>query len=113
MEMIMKRNENVRKRIFVRIRGERNLSEHQTNRLFSRMEKLVDHLQHSHAIVAYHRMNGDFCLHTATLKNYRKVFRKPFTFEQLSKGILIFWCEERKMWLNLHIENFMEWRAVQ
>lgn len=99
--------------MYFRIRAEKELPHAEINRIIARTERLIDYLQHSYAVIAYNKMNGEFCLQTVTLKDYKKAFGRVFDFERMSKGQMVFWCKERGMWLNLHLANFLEWRAVQ
>lgn len=74
-----------------------------------RLEKLIVHLQYGHALIAYHKQNGEFCLVEGTLIGYEHSFGKQYNAEQI-KSTLVYWNVEQQGWRTFQVENFLEWK---
>ena len=76
-----------------------------------RLEALINHLQYGHAVIAYRKQDGCFCLATATLLYYEKDFRRKYDADRIQNTV-VYWNTEQQAWRTFRIENFLEWKPV-
>lgn len=107
-----KEREQVKNRLKFRIMLEKECTESCAEWMTDRIESLIDHIQYGHALIAYKRQDGRFCLAKATLIYYERTFGKTPGLKQIKGGTLIYWDVEAQGWRNLMVENFLEWRPV-
>jgi len=90
---------------------ERSISQKLVQERIYRLESLLDHMLHGHAVVAFHRKDGEFRLTKATLIRYDWFFRKPFSINEI-KHTIPYWDVSEQGWRTFELENFLEWRPV-
>lgn len=76
-----------------------------------RIAALVEHLQYGHALIAYRKQNGEFCLVKATLIDYETDFKRPYDASRIQSTV-VYWNVELQGWRTFQLENFLEWRPV-
>ena len=64
-----------------------------------------------HAMIAYHKQNGDFKFVKGTLIYYEAEFHKAYDPVKV-EGAIVYWDVEQQGWRTFLVENFMEWRPV-
>lgn len=77
-----------------------------------RLERLLDHMLYGHAMIAYHKQNGDFKFVKGTLIYYEAEFHKAYDPTKV-EGAVVYWDVEQQGWRTFLVENFMEWRPIQ
>ena len=73
--------------------------------------KIVGHMLYGHAMIAYHKQNGDFKFVKGTLIYYEAEFHKAYDPTKV-EGAVVYWDVEQQGWRTFLVENFMEWRPV-
>lgn len=104
--------EQMRNRLTYRIMQEKEYTEECAKWMVNRIERLVDHMQYGHALLAYKRQDGEFKLAKGTLLYHARAFGRAYSLEQMKGGTLVYWDVEAQGWRNLLVENFLEWRPV-
>ena len=104
-------SETMRKRWKRRIVAEKAYDGNTAEWMALRLEALLDHMLYGHALIAYHKQNGEFRLVKATLVHYRGDFHKEFDPGKID-GAVVHWDVEQQGWRTFQVENFLEWRPV-
>ncbi len=75
------------------------------------LEALLDHMLYGHAMIAYHKQDGNFRFVKGTLIYYESEFHKVYDSTKV-EGAVVYWDIEQQGWRTFQVENFMEWRPV-
>ena len=94
-----------------RIVMEKSYPESTAQWMAERLERLLDHMMYGHAMIAYHKQNGDFRFVKGTLIYYEAEFHKAYDPTKID-GAVVYWDVEQQGWRTFQVENFMEWRPV-
>ena len=95
-----------------RIVMEKSYPESTAQWMAERLERLLDHMLYGHAMIAYHKQNGDFKFVKGTLVYYEAEFHKAYDPAKID-GAIVYWDVEQQGWRTFLVENFMEWRPIQ
>lgn len=79
--------------------------------MVKRIEALIDYMQYGHAVIAYYKQDGTFCLVRATLRHYETDFGQPYDADKMYTT-LVYQDVELQRWNTFRIENFLEWKPV-
>ena len=91
---------------------EKDYTEQCSEWMAERLETLLDHMLYGHAMIAYHKQNGDFKFVKGTLIYYEAEFHKAYDPTKV-EGTIVYWDVEQQGWRTFLVENFMEWRPIQ
>ena len=91
---------------------EKDYTEQCSEWMAERLETLLDHMLYGHAMIAYHKQNGDFKFVKGTLIYYEAEFHKVYDPTKV-EGTIVYWDVEQQGWRTFLVENFMEWRPIQ
>lgn len=94
-----------------RIVMEKSYPESAAQWMAERLEALLDHMLYGHAMIAYHKQDGDFRFVKGTLIYYESEFHKVYDSTKV-EGAVVYWDIEQQGWRTFQVENFMEWRPV-
>lgn len=104
-------SEAMREKWKKRIMLEKSYSEKTAKWMAQRLDDLLDHIQYGHAIIAYHKQNGEFRFVKATLINYVTEFHREYDVTRV-EGAVVYWDVEQQGWRTFRVENFLEWRPT-
>ena len=91
-------SETMRKRWKRRIVAEKAYDGNTAEWMALRLEALLDHMLYGHALIAYHKQNGEFKFVKATLIYYRGEFHKEFDPGKI-EGAVVHWDVEQQGWI--------------
>lgn len=94
-----------------RIMNEKGISEKCAERTVRMCIKLIERMQYGHAMIAFRKQDGTFCLEKGTLVGYEKFFHKEYHIRKEQESIL-YWSVEQHAWRRFLIENLLEWKAT-
>lgn len=94
-----------------RIILEKNYTETCAEWMAQRLEALVEYMQYGHALIAYRKQNGTFCLAKGTLIYYETEFKRKYDATRIQSAV-VYWDVDLQAWRTFQLENFMEWKPV-
>lgn len=104
-------NEAMKAKWARRIVLEKNYTQSGATWMAERLATLIDHMQYSHAAIAYHKQDGSFCLVTGTLRYYEASFQKKHDITRIQSAV-VYWDVELQSWRTFQLENFLEWKPI-
>lgn len=94
-----------------RIMNEKGIPEKEANKIAQKGIELTERMQYGHAMIAFSKRDGTFCLEQGTLVGYEKFFHKAYSITQKQSSI-VYWNVEQHAWRRFMIENLIEWKAT-
>lgn len=94
-----------------RMMAEKELSEADAGWLAIRLSELIDYMQYGHALIAYHKQDGTFCLVTGTLIYYLGNFHYEYNVTRVHSTV-VYWNVEKQGWRTFMLENLLEWKPI-
>lgn len=94
-----------------RMINEKGISEKCAEQITQKVIKLTERMQYGHAMIAFHKQDGTFCLEQGTLVGYEKFFHRIYRITQEQESI-VYWNMEQHAWRRFMIENLLEWKAT-
>lgn len=72
---------------------------------------LIMSMKKGHAMIAYQRQDGSFCMCIGTLETYKQFFNKELCYVAL-KNTIPYWDEEQEEWRTFRTENLLSWKDM-
>ena len=94
-----------------RIMAEKGISEKEAEKIVKKSIEAAERMLYGHAMIAFNKQDGTFCMEQGTLIGYEKFFHRKFMLTAKQESI-IYWSEEQQAWRRFMIGNLMEWRAI-
>lgn len=94
-----------------RIMNEKGISEKCAEKIAIMGIELIERMQYGHALIAFRKQDGTFCLEQGTLIGYEKFFHKEYHIRKEQESIL-YWSVEQHAWRRFRIENLLDWKAT-
>ena len=94
-----------------RIMAEKGISEKEAEKIVKKNIEAAERMLYGHAMIAFNKQDGTFCMEQGTLIGYEKFFHRKFILTAKQESI-IYWSEEQKGWRRFMIGNLMEWKAI-
>lgn len=94
-----------------RIMTEKGFSEEEAKKIVKKNIEASERMLYGHAMIAFYKQDGTFCMDQGTLVGYEKFFHRKFTFTERQESI-VYWSEERKAWRRFMISNLLEWKPI-
>lgn len=94
-----------------RIMNEKGISEKCADRIVQKSIELTEHMQYEHVMIAFHKLDGTFCMEKGTLVGYEIFFHRTYHITNKQRYI-VYWNVEQHGWRRFMIENLLEWKAI-
>ena len=94
-----------------RMIAEKGFSEKYAKEIAYKCVELIERMSYGHAMIAFHKQDGTFCMESGTLVEYEKFFHRGIhiTPKQLS---IVYWNDDLHTWRRFMIENLIDWKAI-
>ena len=94
-----------------RIIAEKGFSEKEAEKIVIKSIEVTERMLYGHAMIAFYKQDGTFCMEQGTLIGYEKFFHRKFILTSKQESI-IYWSEEQQAWRRFMIGNLLEWKPV-
>ena len=94
-----------------RIMAEKGISEKEAEKIVKKNIVAAERMLYGHAMIAFNKQDGTFCMEQGTLIGYEKFFHRKFILTAKQESI-IYWSEEQQAWRRFMIGNLLDWKPI-
>ncbi|WP_455963920.1 SH3 beta-barrel fold-containing protein [Bacteroides bouchesdurhonensis] len=94
-----------------RIMAEKGISEKEAEKIVKKNIEAAERMLYGHAMIAFNKQDGTFCMEQGTLIGYEKFFHRKFILTAKQESI-IYWSEEQQAWRRFMIGNLLDWKPI-
>lgn len=94
-----------------RIVSEKGFTEKDAEQIVEKSIKLTERMLYGHAMIAFYKQDGTFCMEQGTLVGYEKFFHRKYTITVKQESI-VYWNVKQQAWRRFMIGNLLEWKAI-
>lgn len=94
-----------------RIMAEKGISEKEAEKIVKKNIEAAERMLYGHAMIAFNKQDGTFCMEQGTLIGYEKFFHREFILTAKQESI-IYWSEEQQAWRRFMIGNLLDWKPI-
>ena len=93
------------------IMAEKGISENEAEKIVKKNIEAAERMLYGHAMIAFNKQDGTFCMEQGTLIGYEKFFHRKFILTAKQESI-IYWSEEQQAWRRFMIGNLLDWKPI-